>query len=57
MRIVSFAAIGMLVVVAVTAFVGSRPQPVRVPAWPAPATPLRATIAIAPADQALTFAR
>ena len=57
MRVLSFAAIGLLLVIAVAAFVGLRPQPVRVPVRPAPATPLRATIAIAPTDKALTFAR
>lgn len=57
MRVLSFAAIGLLLVMAVAAFVGLRPQPVRVPARPAPATPLAATIVIAPSDQALTFAR
>jgi len=57
MRVLSFAAIGLLLVMAVAAFVGFRPQPVRVPARPAQATPLRATIAIAPTDKALTFAR
>jgi len=58
MRILSFAAIGLILVVIVAAFVvGFRPQPVRVPPRPAPTMPLRATIAIAPLDQALTFAR
>ena len=57
MRVFSFAAIGLLLVIAVAAFAGLRPQPVRVPVRPALATPLRATIAIAPTDKALTFAR
>ena len=57
MRVFSFAAIGLLLAIAVAAFVGLRPQAVRVPVRPAPATPLRATIAIAPTDKALTFAR
>ena len=57
MRVLSFAAIGLLLVILMAAFVGFRPQPVRVPVRPAPATPLRATIAIAPTDKALTFAR
>lgn len=57
MRVFSFVAIGLLLVIAVAAFVGLRPQPVRVPVRPAPATPLRATIAIAPTRKALTFAR
>jgi 2,4-diketo-3-deoxy-L-fuconate hydrolase len=57
MRIISLAAIGLILVIAVATLVGLRPQPVRVPVRPAPATPLRATIAIAPTDKALTFAR
>jgi len=57
MRVFSFAAIGLLLAIVVAAFVGLRPQPARVPVRPAPATPLRATIAIAPMDKALTFAR
>jgi len=57
MRIMSLAAVGLTLVIAVAGFVGFRPQPVRVPVRPAPATPLRATIGIAPTDQALTFAR
>lgn len=57
MRVLSFAAIGLLLVIAVAASVGLRPQPVRVPERPAPDTPVRATIAIAPTDKALTFAR
>jgi len=57
MRILSVATIGLMAVVAAAGFVGSGPQPVRVPLRPAPTTPLRATIAIAPPDRALTFAR
>ena len=57
MRILSLAAIGLFLAIAVAAFVGFRPQPVRVPMRPAPTNPLRATIALAPPDTALTFAR
>jgi 2,4-diketo-3-deoxy-L-fuconate hydrolase len=57
MRVLSLAAIGLLLVILLAAFIGFRPQPVRMPQRPAPATPLAATIAIAPTDQALTFAR
>lgn len=57
MRIITLGAIAVILTVAVAAFVGLRPQPVRVPPRPAPTTPLRATIAIARSDQALTFAR
>jgi 2,4-didehydro-3-deoxy-L-rhamnonate hydrolase len=57
MRIITLGAIALILTVAVATFVGFRPQPVRVPPRPAPTTPLRATIAIAPSDQALTFAR
>jgi 2-keto-4-pentenoate hydratase/2-oxohepta-3-ene-1,7-dioic acid hydratase in catechol pathway len=57
MRILSFLGLGLLLVVAVMALIGSRPQAVRVPPRPAPLAPLQATIAIAPLDQALTFAR
>lgn len=57
MRIFSLAITGLLLVVAVAAFVGLRPQPVQVPPRPAPTMPLRASIAIAPPEQALTFAR
>jgi len=57
MRILSMATIGLIAAVATAAFVGSRPQPVRVPPRPASTIPLRATIAIAPPDRALTFAR
>lgn len=57
MRILSLLGLGLLLVVAVMALIGSRPQAVRVPPRPAPLAPLQATIAIAPVDQALTFAR
>jgi len=57
MRILSLAAIALTVVVTAAALVGSRPQPVRMPPRPAPTSPLRATLAIAPLDRALTFAR
>lgn len=57
MRILSFLGLGLLLVVAVMALIGSRPQAVRVPPRPAPLALLQATIAIAPVDQALTFAR
>jgi hypothetical protein len=57
MRIRSMVTIGLIAVVSAAGFVGSRPQPVRVPPRPAPTTPFRATIAIAPLDRALTFAR
>ena len=57
MRILSMATIGLIAVGAAAGFVGSGPQPVRVPPRPAPTTPLRATITIAPPDRALTFAR
>lgn len=58
MRILSLAAIGLILAVTAAAFVvGFRPQPVQVPPRPAPTAPLRATLAIAPLDQALTFAR
>ena len=57
MRILSVATIGLAAIVMAAGFVGSGPQPVRVPLRPAPTIPLRATIAIAPPDQALTFAR
>ena len=57
MRIITVAAIALILTAAVAAFVGFRPQAVKVPPRPAPSTPLRATIAIAPSDQALTFAR
>lgn len=57
MRILSLLGLGLLLVVAVLALIGSQPQAVRVPLRPAPLAPLQATIAIAPVDQALTFAR
>jgi len=57
MRILSFLGLALLLVVAMMALIGSRPQAVRVPPRPAPLAPLQATIAIAPLDQALTFAR
>ena len=57
MRILSLLGLGLLLVVAVLALIGSQPQAVRVPPRPAPLAPLQATIAIAPLDQALTFAR
>ena len=57
MRILSLLGLGLLLVVAVLALIGSQPQAVRVPLRPAPLAPLQATIAIAPLDQALTFAR
>jgi len=57
MRILSLLGLGLLLVVAVMALIGSQPQAVRVPLRPAPLAPLQATIAIAPLDQALTFAR
>jgi 2,4-diketo-3-deoxy-L-fuconate hydrolase len=58
MRILSLAAIGLILAVTAAAFVvGFRPQPVQVPPRPAPTIPLRATLAIAPLDRALTFAR
>ena len=57
MRIITVTAIALILTAVVAAFVGFRPQAVRVPLRPAPSTPLRATIAIAPSDQALTFAR
>lgn len=57
MRILSLLGLGLLLVVAVLALIGSQPQAVRVPPRPAPLAPLQATIAIAPVDQALTFAR
>ena len=57
MRIITVTAIALILTAAVAAFVGFRPQAVQVPPRPAPSTPLRATIAIAPSDQALTFAR
>lgn len=57
MRTITVTAIALIMTAAVAAFVGFRPQAVQVPPRPAPSTPLRATIAIAPSDQALTFAR
>jgi len=57
MRILSLLGLGLLLVVAVLALIGSQPQAVRVPPRPAPLALLQATIAIAPLDQALTFAR
>ncbi len=57
MRILSVAAIGLMIVVAAAAFIGARPRSVRVPPRPAPTTPLRTTLAIALPEQALTFAR
>ncbi|MCF8498368.1 MAG: fumarylacetoacetate hydrolase family protein [Sphingomonadaceae bacterium] len=57
MRIITVTAIALILTAAVAAFVGFRPQVVQLPPRPAPSTPLRATIAIAPSDQALTFAR
>ena len=51
------ATIGLIAVVSAAGFVGSRPQPVRVPPRPASTSPLRATIAIASPDRALTLAR
>ncbi len=57
MRILSLLGLGLLLVVAVLALIGSQPQAVRAPLRPAPLAPLQATIAIAPLDQALTFAR
>ncbi len=57
MRIITLTAIGLILIVAVATFVGLSPQQVRVPVRPAPAMPLRATITIAPTDDALTFAR
>ena len=57
MRILSLLGLGLLLLVAVLALIGSQPQAVRVPLRPAPLAPLQATIAIAPLDQALTFAR
>jgi 2,4-didehydro-3-deoxy-L-rhamnonate hydrolase len=57
MRLVTLAVIALTLTVTVAAFVGFRPQPVQVPPRPAPTTPQRSTIDIAPSDQALTFAR
>ncbi|MEI6486951.1 MAG: fumarylacetoacetate hydrolase family protein [Sphingomonadales bacterium] len=57
MRIRSMGIIGLVGAIAAAGFVGSRPQPVQVPPRPAPTTALRATIAIARPDRALTFAR
>lgn len=56
MRILSMTTIGLIAVGAAAGFVGSGPQPVRVPPRHAPTTPLRATMSIAPLDRALTFA-
>ena len=52
MRIITLPAIGLMLVIAVATLVGLSPQQVRVPVRPAPATPLRATITIAPTDEA-----
>ena len=57
MRVLSLAAIGLILIIAVATFVGFRPQPVAVPVRPAPANRAPATITIAPMDKALTFAR
>ena len=58
MRILTLLALALVLVIAVTVLIGLRPQqPVRVPPRPAPSAPLQATLAIAPLNQALTFAR
>jgi 2-keto-4-pentenoate hydratase/2-oxohepta-3-ene-1,7-dioic acid hydratase in catechol pathway len=57
MRLLSLAAIGLILIIAVATFVGRTPQPVAVPVRPAPANLAPASIAIAPMDKALTFAR
>ena len=57
MRILSIAGVLIALGLAAAVVVGSRPEPVKPPPRPNATAPLRATLAIAPADEALTFAR